>query len=66
MVFFLLGVGVGLQRRWEAMGVTFVCVVYLSHFVVLSLMRLRIDSCFKRLEELVSKQPDSDQPKTQK
>ena len=63
--FFLFGVGVGLQRRWEAMGVTFVCVVFLFHFAVLSLMKLRIDSCFRRLEELVSKRSDSAPPKTE-
>jgi amino acid transporter len=64
--FFLFGVGVGLQRRWEAMGVTFVCVVFLFHFAAFSLMKLRIDSCFKRLEELTSKRSDSAPPKTQK
>jgi amino acid transporter len=63
---FLLGVLLGLQRRWEAMGVTFVCVVFLFHLAVLSLMKLRIDSCFRRLEELTFKRSDSAPPKTQK
>lgn len=63
---FLFGVWLGLQRRWFAMGVAFFAVVYLFHFLVFSLLRLRIDSCFKRLEELVSKQSDSTLPRTQK
>jgi len=66
VVFFLFGVWAGLQRRWEAMGVAFVGVVFLFHYAVLSLMRLRIDSCFKRLEELASKQSDFAPPRTQK
>ena len=63
---FFFGVLLGLQRRWEAMGVTFVCVVFLFHFAVLSLMKLRIDSCFKRLEELASKRSDCGRPNTEK
>ena len=63
---FLFGVWAGLQRNWFFMGMGFLLTVWIFINVVFSVLILRIDSCFKRLEELFSKQSDSDPPRTQK
>ncbi|MHC4679058.1 MAG: hypothetical protein ACYTEK_10200 [Planctomycetota bacterium] len=63
---FLFGVWAGLQRHWFFMGMGFSFAVWVFINVVYSVLTLSIDSCFKRLEELASKQSDSAPPRTQK
>lgn len=59
VVLLFIGVKSGLQRSWFRMGLTFLLAVFLTHVCVYLLLELRIDSCFKRLEELATKQSDS-------
>ncbi len=63
---FSIGVWAGLLRDWFFMGIGFYCAVWLFIHGVFSVLTLSIDSCFERLEELVSKQSDSAPLRTQK
>ena len=59
VVLLLFGVLTGLHHDWFRMGLCFFLAVYMVDGCVGGLLNLKIDSCFTRLEELISSKSDS-------
>jgi len=64
VLFLLIGIGAGLYQKGFAMFIFFFMTVYFVVLCTSALMSLKIDTCFNRLEELISKKSNSFQPIT--
>ena len=55
----LIGIGAGLRQKWFGMFIFFFLTFLLIVFCLSVLMTLKIESCFKRLEEIISEKSDT-------
>ena len=56
----LIGIWAGLHQKWFGMFIFFFLTVLFVVFCMSALMTLKIDNCFKRLEEIVFEKSDTD------
>lgn len=56
---FYIGVFTGLRQDWFSMVLFFYLLVYTAHMYIGSMLHIKIDTCFERIQDNITKQSDS-------